>query len=121
MIKNPTVFLGHILECIELIDRYLDGVSEDEFLHSVEIQDMTLHRLMIIGEASNHIPKEMQEKYPDTQWRDVIGLRNIIIHEYFGTSLQEVWDTAQKDLPVLKKQIQGILSDIGKEPRDADL
>lgn len=115
MKKDPDVLLEHILESIERIEMYLHGKTQDNFLNAIDVQDSVLYRLAVIGEASNAVPKNIQDSYSDIRWRDIVGLRNIVIHEYFGVSLQEVWDTVQNDLPVFKKQVEAILSGISKE------
>jgi uncharacterized protein with HEPN domain len=108
--KDTSVFLKHILESIELIERYTDGISEDEFLNSVEKQDLVMRRLEIIGEAVRNIPVEFTEKHPAIEWKKAMAVRNILIHHYFGVDLEIIWDTVSVSLPKFKKQVQDLLS-----------
>jgi uncharacterized protein with HEPN domain len=69
--RKPDVYLQDILESIEHIQKFLDGVSEDEFYENVEKQDAVLRRLEIIGEAVKHLPEEIRENHPDIPWRQI--------------------------------------------------
>lgn len=117
MKKNPSIFLQHILESIDLIEQYMQNSNLEKFCDpmATEVQDAVMRRLSIIGEAANNLPDEVKSANANVEWRDIVGLRNILMHEYFGVSLQEVFDTVTKDLPVLKEKIQVILSKISQE------
>jgi uncharacterized protein with HEPN domain len=97
------------LESIGHIQRFLEGVSEDEFYKNVEKQDAVLRRLEIIGEAVKHLPDEIREDHPDIPWRQIAGMRDIIIHEYFGITLEMVWVVATEDILDLKAKVEEII------------
>ena len=107
--RKPDVYLQDILESIEHIQRFLDGVSEDEFYENVEKQDAVLRRLEIIGEAVKHLPEEIREDHPNIPWRQIAGMRDMIIHEYFGITLEMVWVVASEDIFDLKTKVEGII------------
>jgi uncharacterized protein with HEPN domain len=107
--RKPDVYLQDILESIEHIQKFLDGVSEDEFYENVEKQDAVLRRLEIIGEAVKHLPEEIRENHPDIPWRQIAGMRDIIIHEYFGITLDMVWVVATEDILDLKSKVEEII------------
>ena len=107
--KNPKIFLEDILESIERIEKYAQGKTEDEFLDNYEKQDAIMKRLEVIGEAVKNIPKEVKNKHPQIQWKEIAGMRDKLIHEYFGVIMERVWDTAKNDVPKLKKQILELL------------
>ena len=107
--RKPDVYLQDILESIEYIQSFLDGVSEDEFYENVEKQDAVLRRLEIIGEAVKHLPEEIREIHPDIPWRQIAGMRDIIIHEYFGVTLNMVWIVATDDILDLKTKVEEII------------
>ncbi len=107
--RKPDVYLQDILESIEYIQSFLDGVSEDEFYENVEKQDAVLRRLEIIGEAVKHLPEEIREIHPDIPWRQIAGMRDIIIHEYFGVTLNMVWIVATEDILDLKTKVEEII------------
>ena len=107
--RKPDVYLQDIFESISHIQRFLEGVSEDEFYKNVEKQDAVLRRLEIIGEAVKHLPDEIREDHPDVPWRQIAGMRDIIIHEYFGITLEMVWVVATEDILDLKTKVEEII------------
>ena len=107
--KDISIFLHHILESIEAIESYTDGLSEEEFLSMPEKQDAVMRRLEIIGEAVRNIPEEFRTEYPDIEWNKAMGTRNILVHHYFGIDLKIVWDTLLTSLPQFKMKILELL------------
>src|SRR6056297_340857 len=107
--RKPDVYLQDIFESISHIQRFLEGVSEDEFYKNVEKQDAVLRRLEIIGEAVKHLSDEIREDHPDVPWRQIAGMRDIIIHEYFGITLEMVWVVATEDILDLKTKVEEII------------
>lgn len=109
MIKDPQAFLNHILESIEWIEKDIKDLTKREFLKDVPIQDAVIRRMEIIGEAVRNIPANLKIKYPETPWKKIAGMRDKLIHQYFGVELDLVWEVAKKDIPVLKKEIKRML------------
>jgi len=107
--RKPDVYLQDILESIGHIQRFLDGVSEEDFFENTEKQDAVLRRLEIIGEAVKHLPDEIRKNHPDVPWRQIAGMRDIIIHEYFGVTLEMVWIVATEDILDLKDKVEEII------------
>lgn len=101
-----------ILESIEKIEKYVKGLTEREFEENVEKQDAVIRRIEIIGEAVKNISNETKGKYPAIQWRAIAGMRDIVIHQYFGVTFGLVWRVATFEIPNLKEQIIEIIRDL---------
>jgi len=109
MRKDPKVFLKHILDSIATIEEYIKGVSEDKFYSNRQIIDAVVRNFEIIGEATKNLPKNLKANTPHIPWGKMAGMRNNLIHEYFGVDKQEIWKTIKEDLPDLKKEIEILL------------
>ncbi len=109
MDKNPEIFLGHIIAAIEAIERYTCDINKNDFKFNDEKQNAVIRQFEIIGEAAKNIPAKFRKSYSNIPWSDIRGMRNKLIHEYFGVDLNSVWKTTKDDLPVLKNQIAEIL------------
>jgi len=99
----------HVLDAIKEIESYLLNISKEEFLASSEKRFATIKQLEIIGEACARISTSIKENYPEVEWKNIIGFRNISIHEYFGVNFQIVWQIVQLDIPMVKQQFLKIL------------
>src|SRR3989344_7989341 len=100
MTKEPIIFLQHILESIELVERRIKDINYKEFTNDVDLQDMIIRRVEIIGEAVRNLPREFRENYSQINWEDPAGMRSALIHGYYEVDLDIVWDTISKDLPI---------------------
>jgi len=109
MKRNPKLFIQDIVESITLIERYTKGATYKKFLGDSTMQDAVIRRFEIIGEATKNIPLKIRKEYPEIPWRQMTGMRDMLAHEYFGIVIKRIWDTSQKDLPKLKKQIVKLL------------
>lgn len=106
MKKDDNVYLEHIAEAVGKIDEYLNEMNFEEFSASTIVIDAVIRQFEIIGEAANNVSGEFKQKYPSLPWVEMIGMRNQLIHEYFGVDLKVIWRTYKEDLPELKKQLK---------------
>jgi len=99
-----------ILEAIQAIQEYTLGMTFQEFKADPKTVDAVIRRLMIIGEAATHLEEGTINMAPEIQWRQVRGMRNIIVHEYFGVSERIIWDTVREDLPDIVEPLKWLLA-----------
>lgn len=109
MKRDDSVYLRHVLDAISRIEEYLQDVDEAAFHQRHLIQDGVIRQLEIIGEAVKHISREIRAKYIHIPWQDIAGMRDKLIHNYFGIDIDEVWLTTREDIPVFKAQVAEIL------------
>ncbi|MBD1399338.1 DUF86 domain-containing protein [Pelovirga terrestris] len=107
--KEDTVYLRHISEAIEQINEYLCGVSHQQFSDTKLFQDGVIRQLEIIGEATKNLSELTRRSAPDVPWRSMAGMRDKLIHQYFGVDIDAVWSTATQDLPNLRQKIKTLL------------
>lgn len=113
MKKNNKIFLIHILEAIKNIEDFVkDIATEDEFTSNRLVRDAVLRNFQVIGEAVKRLDEDFIKNNTEVEWEKVIGMRNFIIHEYFGVDLKIVWETIKKDLPKFKTNIKKLLKSI---------
>lgn len=111
MKKDPKIFLQHILESIKLLESFSKNLTFEKFSKNRLRQNAIVRELEIIGEAVKNISWTFRDKHPTVEWNKIAGLRDKLIHHYFGVDLKTVWDVIEQDLPKLKKQILEILSE----------
>lgn len=102
-----------IIESMNRIDTYILGVEYDSFLNNQMLIDAVIRNLEIIGEAAKNVSNDVQGKYPDIPWRNMIGLRNILIHQYFGVDESIVWEVIKTDLPATRPNIMKAIHEEG--------
>ncbi len=108
MKKDPKIFLGHVLESIEAIESYTKNLTKNEFAESGQAQDAVIRRVEIIGEAVKNLPTDLRKKYAHISWSEAAGMRDVMIHDYFGVDINIVWKTTKEDLPVFYKEIKKV-------------
>lgn len=107
--------LADILEAIERIAKYASQ-GRETFLTDELVQNWVINHIQIIGEAARALSAGFKEKHPELPWSEIVGMRNILVHDYFGINLDEVWNVVERDLPEFKHKIEAIM----RETTNAD-
>lgn len=110
--RKPIIFIMHILDSIKYIEIFIRNVSKDSFIKNREKQNAVIREIEVIGEAVANLPDSFREKYPNVQWKEIVGTRDKMIHHYFGVDLDIVWNILQIDIPKLKKEILKIKQEL---------
>ena len=117
MTKDSRIYLVHIVECIDAIAGYIAGLDKDSFLNDELIQDAVQRRLSIIGEAVKNLPPDLRSQYADIPWRRIAGMRDKLIHDYFGVDVDLVWEVSTSLLPPLKGHLEEIAENLPNDPQ----
>lgn len=104
--------LQHALDAIEIIGEYVSKADLKIFSENSMMRDACIRQLQVIGESCRNISHELREQYPEIPWRQIVGLRIIVIHEYFGVDEQVIWEVIQNDLPAFKLQVARIIKEL---------
>jgi uncharacterized protein with HEPN domain len=104
--------LQHILDAIDEIHKYLIAADLSVFLENSMMRFACIKQMEIIGEASNHLSAELKSKFSEIEWAQIVGMRNVFAHEYFGIDSSLVWEIIKNDIPELKEKIEHILKSI---------
>lgn len=101
-------FLQDILTCIDRIIIYMKGMGRKDFFNDQKTVDAVMRNLEVIGEAAKKLPENIKEKYPNMEWRKLAGLRDILIHHYFGIDEDIIWDVLANKIPEVKAELKKI-------------
>lgn len=113
--RDPSVFIEHILCNIRDIENFSKGMDKNRLRKSILKQKAIIRSIEIIGEAVSNLPNEFKGKYHEVPWADIIGMRNKLIHHYFGVDLEIVWKTIKEDIPDLKQKILRIKKELERD------
>ena len=113
--KDDLIFVEHVLESIANIELFIKDASKQSFLKNKEKQSAIIRQIEVIGEAVKNLSNSFREKYPIIPWKDIAGMRDKLMHHYFGVDLNAVWKVVKEDLPDLKKEILKIKNELKEE------
>lgn len=107
--------LRHIDECIGHVMDFLQGKTFEEMKNNVMCYHAVVYNIMIIGEAANLLTKEFRNEHPEAPWREIVDMRNVLVHGYFTTSALFIWETYTKDLPPLREQVLRYINELSND------
>lgn len=110
--KDDQVYIKNILDSVDKIEEFTKKANKEDFLNNQMMQSATILQLALIGEEANKISDDIKSKI-DLSWKEIVGFRNMVIHEYINLELDVVWDTIQQDIPELKEKLLKFLENQG--------
>lgn len=115
MNRDISIYVRDILENMERAERFVVEMTYEEFVKEEMANFAVIRCIEIMGEAAKHIPDSVRDKYPKIPWRDIAGMRDKVIHFYFGVNLERVWLVVKEDIPQIKPHITKVLEDLKRD------
>ena len=112
MSKLPIEYIKHVKDEIDYLSENSKSVDEERFMRDATLKRAFSRSLEIIGEAVKNIPDDFKVKHPEVDWKSIAGMRDRLVHHYFGVDYEIVWDVIVNEIPKLKKQVENILGEL---------
>lgn len=116
--KKDKPYLQHIYDAICDIEKFVENTTMELFFENREKQYAVIRAIEIIGEATKNLSPELKARHSKVPWKTIAGIRDILIHKYFGIKLERIWEVTQEDIPELKNQIAEVLREIGEKDKE---
>lgn len=110
--RDQKLLLEDMLTSIEIMEQELKGATKEIFKEKIALQDIAIRRFAIVGEASKKLSKDLKDKHKEVNWKEVAGMRDFLVHEYFEIKMDIVWKAFEIDLPVLKKAVKEMIEEV---------
>ncbi len=115
--RDPIVYISDMLNYCESALSFISGLNYSAFIKDEKSIFAVIRAIEVIGESSKKVPKSLKDKYKGIPWREIAGMRDKLVHEYFGINKKVVWNTVKHDIPMLREQIEVIIQEITKNPK----
>jgi uncharacterized protein with HEPN domain len=115
--RDYRLFLKDIISAMECIEKFVEDMSLDQFVSDLKTSSAVIRQFEILGEATKHIPDQLKNRYPEIPWKRMAGMRDRLIHAYFGISHRLVWDAIKIEIPSLKPKLQQMLANLEREEK----
>jgi uncharacterized protein with HEPN domain len=109
--RREELYLADIIDAADAIERFIEGVQPEDFAGDELRRSAVLQKLIVIGEAAARLPADFRKHHSGVEWSDIVGFRNIAVHEYFAVDWSTVWVTATQDVPGLRRKVARILAE----------
>jgi len=114
-VRSPRLLLQDVLDAVEVIERYTPATAA-AFLADPPVQSHVIRHIAIIGEAAARLPQPLRDAIPAVPWRQIIAMRDIVVHVYHGINWERVYETARRDVPVLRPTVEAMLAALPPDP-----
>lgn len=115
--RTPALYIKDILESMGLIEKFVEGMELEDFKKDIKTSDAVIKRFENIGEATKNIPEKIKAGYPDIPWKEMAGMRDKLVHFYFGVKHELVWTTVKNRIPAIRPMIEKLLNDLESTER----
>ncbi|MDD5459463.1 MAG: DUF86 domain-containing protein [Phycisphaerae bacterium] len=112
--RDTLIYIKDIIAAIDSIDQFVEGMDFYQFSQDDKTASAVIQKLQIIGEAVKNVPADIRQKYCDIRWKEMAGMRDKLIHQYFGMKMELLWETIQNDLPPLRIPLLEIINDLNE-------
>jgi uncharacterized protein with HEPN domain len=121
MKRRISIYIKDILENIKFAEKFIENIAYKDFASDKKTFYAVLRCIEIMGEAAKNVPEDIRGKYPEIPWKEIAGMRDKIIHFYFGINMKKVWMAVKEDIPLIKPHLKRVLKDLSKEEQKKKL